>query len=129
MSAGPDSIPQLFISNCWVNLNQVILFLFNKSLSTGCFPMQWKIAHIVPIFKKGVKNNVENYRPILILCFLSKLSESLVCKYLMDIILVKIVDQQHGFCPGRSIISNLLLFNHNIVQSLNRKISTRHSLH
>ena len=120
VNAGPDSIPQFFISSCWDSLKHVILFLFNISLSTGCFPSQWKLAHLVPIFKKGDKNNVENYRPISILSFLSKLFESVVSKYLVDSVLVKLIDQQHGFFPGRSIVTNLLLFNHNIVNSLNR---------
>ena len=41
-----------------------LTMLFNKSLRLGIFPGDWKLANIVPIFKKGKKDFVENYRPI-----------------------------------------------------------------
>ena len=41
-----------------------LTMLFNKSLRLGIFPGDWKLANIVPIFKKGKRDFVENYRPI-----------------------------------------------------------------
>ena len=38
--------------------------LFNKSLSTGSFPQNWKKANVVPVFKKGEVECTEDYRPI-----------------------------------------------------------------
>ena len=38
--------------------------LFNKIYTTGLIPDQWTVSKIVPIFKKGSKNQIENYRPI-----------------------------------------------------------------
>jgi hypothetical protein len=35
--------------------------LFNKSLSQGALPEEWKIANIVPTYKKGEKEYAENY--------------------------------------------------------------------
>ena len=35
--------------------------LFNKIYKTGSIPDQWKVSKIVPIFKKGCRNAIENY--------------------------------------------------------------------
>ena len=43
-------------------------------------PDQWKVAKIVPIFKKGSEIEVENYRPITNLCSASKNFEKLILK-------------------------------------------------
>src|SRR6218665_2678422 len=52
--------------------------IINCSLNTGIVPDAIKIAKIVPIFKKGEKNDVSNYRPISILPYVSKLYEKLM---------------------------------------------------
>jgi hypothetical protein len=41
-----------------------LTFIFNLSLCSGIFPNQMKIAKGWPIFKKGQKHEVSNYRPI-----------------------------------------------------------------
>ena len=38
--------------------------LFNRSLNEGDYPDIWKIANVTPIFKKGDKSLVSNYRPV-----------------------------------------------------------------
>ena len=43
-------------------------------------PEQWKVAKIIPIFKKGSKVSIENYRPIANLCSASKVFEKLILK-------------------------------------------------
>ena len=48
------------------------------SLNTGIFPEQLKIAKITPIFKKGEKYILGNYRPISILPVISKVLERIM---------------------------------------------------
>lgn len=51
--------------------------LCNLSLSSGKFPDVLKIAKIIPVFKKGDKQNPTNYRPISLLPQISKILEKL----------------------------------------------------
>ena len=38
--------------------------IFNKSLKEGVVPNSWKEAEVVPIFKKGKRDDPGNYRPV-----------------------------------------------------------------
>ena len=52
--------------------------IFNLSFRTGCHPDILKIAKTIPIFKKGSRLQVSNYRPISLLSNLNKILEKLV---------------------------------------------------
>ena len=47
--------------------------MFNKILDLEYFPSVWAIGNVVPVFKKGDKNNANNYRGITIISCLGKL--------------------------------------------------------
>jgi hypothetical protein len=47
-------------------------------LSTGTFPLRLKYAEIKPIFKKGDKNKMVNFRPISLLTSFSKVFEKVI---------------------------------------------------
>jgi hypothetical protein len=66
-SAGYDEIPDMIVKQCIHTVKKPSTVIINLSLSSGIFPNQMKIAKVRPIFKKGQKQNIENYRPILIL--------------------------------------------------------------
>ena len=60
------------------NVDIISYFLyhnFNNSLSCATFPTSMKYADVIPIHKKDVKTDKENYRPISILPNLSKVYE------------------------------------------------------
>ena len=71
---------------------------------TGNFPTLWKLAKITPIHKKGPTENKGNYRPISVLCALSKILERHVhdslYTYLMSHNMLH--DGQSGFCAKHS---------------------------
>ena len=58
--------------------------IFNLSIVTGIFPDRWKIARVAPIFKSGQSDDRSNYRPILVLPFLTRIFEKLVFNQLYD---------------------------------------------
>ena len=47
--------------------------IFNMSIDSNCFPSYWKTARVIPLFKKGQRSVLENYRPISILPVVSKI--------------------------------------------------------
>jgi hypothetical protein len=53
--------------------------IFNKSLSTGAFPLNWKTSDIIPIHKSGSKTVVETIEVcISIMSVFSKILDSIV---------------------------------------------------
>ena len=58
--------------------------LYNRCIETSTWPALWKRGELTPIFKKGDKHNVENYRPITTLSIIDKAFESLLSKQIID---------------------------------------------
>ena len=79
-SCGYDNIPVYSFKVAAKVLATPLSILFNYSFRYGIFPDCLKTAKVVPIFKKGNKNEINNYRPISLLSTFSKILEKLICK-------------------------------------------------
>ena len=90
------------------NIAPSLTKLFNKSLQYGIIPDEWKVANVVPVYKKGRKDCVENYRPISLLPLVSRVLERCVLASVRDHLYHFISPAQHGFLPGRSCVTQLL---------------------
>ena len=66
-ACGPDGIHGRILKNCAVSLAYPLSLIFKISYNTGCIPRDWKVAQVVPVHKKGCKDNIKNYRPISLL--------------------------------------------------------------
>ena len=66
-ATGPDDISPTLLKNTAGVIYKPLSRLFNKSLSSNTFPDFWKIANVVPIFKKGDSHLCNNYRPVSLL--------------------------------------------------------------
>lgn len=118
-SAGPDGIHPLILKNCASILYIPLTLIFNQSLETGHFPDIWKRYSVRPIFKKGLRSNINNYRCIAKLKTIAKFFEHCVNVHLTRIVSTKISPNQHGFIKHRSTTTNLMDFLHYSINGLN----------
>ena len=81
IASGISEIPFNIVKASIKNLLPFITYLFNSCLKEGLVPDEWKTAVVTPLYKrKGDVNDMNNYRGISILPFMSKLFEKLVAK-------------------------------------------------
>jgi len=86
--------------------------------------LDWKTHIISPVYKSGNKSAVNNYRPISLLCVVSKVLERIIFNKISDFITIAISPNQFGFLCGRSCTQQLLLFLNDIYNSAANKIQT-----
>jgi hypothetical protein len=77
-AAGPCSLPIKVLKLLQNVIAKPLEILFNTSFSTGIVPENFKLARILPVFKKGDHTNLNNYRPISLLSVFNKLLEKLM---------------------------------------------------
>ncbi len=74
----PDCIGPRILKTCSLALYPVVHHLCKMSLASCKLPKEWKLHCIIPIFKSGDKSLISNYRPISLLCSISKVLERIV---------------------------------------------------
>ena len=93
-------------------LNPAVTHIINSSLTTGVFPTAFKQARVTPLLKKPTLNpaQVENYRPISLLPFLSKVLERTVFNQVSEFLSENNLydPNQSGFKPGHYTETALL---------------------
>ena len=77
-SPGYDQISNELVTNVFPGIVKPLVHIFNLSIMTGIVPIKIKIAKVVPIFKKGDPQLLNNYRPISLLTSFSKILEKIV---------------------------------------------------
>ena len=85
-ASGPDNIPARILKLTADQVAPSACRLFNLSLQLGVMPTAWKEANITPAFKNGIDACVENYRPISLLCILSKVLERCIYNHIINFI-------------------------------------------
>jgi len=119
------SVPTFIVKYCCDILSPVILELFNLSVRVGKFPSVLKVARVVPVFKSGEKNSLNNYRPISNLSDISKVFEKLMYRRLLEFIKSNHIlnSNQFGFQQNASTSDAILEFLSDVYSKLNMKHS------
>ena len=63
------------------NREQILISLtetLRNSFETGKIPEDWKLAKVIPIFKKGKKSDPINYRPVSLTLTVCKIMETII---------------------------------------------------
>ena len=109
-ASGLDKLPVKLVKIAAPYITKSLTAIFNRSISTGIFPCDWKVAKVTPIHKDGDKSDIDNYRPISVISIIAKIMEKLVhisqlYSYLerFDIL----TSSQHGFRPLHSTVTAL----------------------
>ena len=119
-ATGPDGIGNLILKNTASGLSPSLTKLFNLSLAVSCFPDSWKISNTCPVFKKNDKQAKSNYRPISLLCNVSKVFERLIFNVLYEYFIRHdlLTRKNSGFKQNDSTINQLLKIVHDIYNGL-----------
>jgi hypothetical protein len=106
---GPDRLPLRVLKDGAMILAKPLSVLFHKIYERKEIPEQWKVSKVIPLHKKGKKEDIENYRPIANLCSITKVFEKLILLRLEEIEKENNIDltgyEQHGFKKKRSTVT------------------------
>ena len=83
-SFGYDEISTKILKISATFISSPLTYICNKSISSGIFPERLKYSIIKPLYKKGDRTDLSNYRPISILTSFSKVLEKVLYKQLME---------------------------------------------
>ena len=84
--------------------------IFKKSWRSGDIPEDWKAANVTPIYKKGLKEDPGNYRPISLTSVPGKVMERILLGAVTSQMKHVIGKSQHRFTKGKSCLTNLIAF-------------------
>ena len=96
-SPGPDGFSSLLLKRCASAIAEPLSFIMQCSFQSSI----WRHALTTPIYKKGDKTVVANYRPISLTCICVKIMECIIREQLLQFLnrhsVIPI--NQHGFLP------------------------------
>lgn len=106
---GPDDLPYWIYRDNAHDIAFALTHIFNRSLSTGVFPEQWKTAKITPIPKTSNATIPNEFRPIAVTPIIARTFERLVHKhYISKIYNNSLPPTQFGFRKGQSTTTALI---------------------
>ncbi|KFP83717.1 RNA-directed DNA polymerase from mobile element jockey, partial [Apaloderma vittatum] len=83
-SMGLDGIHPRVLKERAEVLTKPLSIICQPSWLTGDVPADWESAHIIPIYKKGQKDNLGNYRPVSLTSVPGKLMEQIILSSIMQ---------------------------------------------
>ena len=113
-ATGPDNLGNLVYTNLAKTVSKSVLLIFQTFLKKGIFRETWKIGEVVPIFKDGNKCDIKRYRPISLLCCISKTFKKVLFYYIYERVRHHLHNSQYGFRKKRSAIIQLLAYLHQV---------------
>ena len=109
-SPGPDGMHARTLHETARTIATPLALLFRRSLDTSILPDDWKKGLVVPVFKKGSKQDPSNYRPISLTSIPCKVLEAIIREEILDHLYSHhlLSSDQYGFRPKRSCAAQLL---------------------
>ncbi len=125
-AVGVNDLPQSFIKSALPSIMPFICNLFNKSLSSATFPDRWKQSIVIALNKTATPGCLGDFRPISLLCFLSKILERIVHDQISAYVETRdFTDKfQSAYRPGHSTQTALLRLTDDIRRGKDRRLLT-----
>lgn len=126
-ASGPDGIPAIVLRNAAPELATPLARLFQLCFDKGHMPSMWKVANVIPCYKKGDKHVPSNYRPISLLSMLSKVMERLIYDAMWNHLDTHqlLSNRQFGFRAGHSTSDALTYVAQRLTNSINDREEAR----
>ncbi|KAG7196749.1 hypothetical protein KM043_000050, partial [Ampulex compressa] len=122
-ACGVDGIPHGVVAKALPVIAEHLRSIFNSSFARGVFPGAWKRAQLIALKKSNAPSSASDFRPIALLCFLSKLLEKLAHDQITEYInKEKLLDPlQAGFRRNHSTQTALLKLTDDIRLAIDKK--------
>ena len=122
-SSGPYSIPTKLLKMLKNTISVPLTYIINCSFSTGIMPGKLKIARVIPIYKKGLRDDISNYRPISLLSVFNKIIETIMYNRLVKFLEENklLFSNQFGFRSSHSTTHAIVLIVDKIQRAIERK--------
>lgn len=84
LSMGPDGIHPRVLRELEEELTKPLSTIYQQSWLSGEVPIDWGLANVMPICKKGQKEDPGNYRPVSLTLLLGKVIEQIILSAIMS---------------------------------------------
>lgn len=101
---GPDGLPAELLKQGGPGLRQRICALIQTAWVEGKVPQDWRDGVIIPLHKKGDKEQCGNYRGITLLSSVGKVLSTVLLKRIRPILDRFLEESQCGYREGRSTV-------------------------
>ena len=125
-ASGTDDLPHSVIAKSLPTIGPYLVRIFNASIQEGIFPTLWKTSLLVALKKISIPTLPSDFRPIALLCFLSKVLEKLVHDQITNFLQINnLLDpMQTGFRKFSSTETALLKLTDDIRMGISKRLIT-----
>ncbi|XP_054866081.1 uncharacterized protein LOC129348770 [Amphiprion ocellaris] len=123
-AAGPDGISSRLLRDCADQLCQVLLHIFNLSLSLERVPLLWKTSCLVPVSKTRNPREPNHFRPVALTSHLMKTMERIVLKNLRPQVSQYLDPLQFAYQPNIGVDDAVVYLLHRSLTHLENPSST-----
>ena len=112
---------------CGSTIPKPLAIIFKQCVDTVVFESEWQKSNIVPIYKRGDKQTLKSYPPVLILPTCEKVLERLMFNEMLIFLIENslISTNQAGFKPGGFCTCQQVSITHEIYKFFDKDHETR----